>query len=174
MLTEHILEQKLEQLISYLREEKYEDLKRELRELGMEFLKEKEEFVRNADLKLLIVEMREGFKRMEDRFEAMDKRFQELVHYVDKRFEAVDKRFEAVDKRFQELIHYVDKRFEDVNKRFEEMHKRINFIQWLIVFLTTFLFSVMTYYHKEEKDLIIKTLEQRLESKKLEEKIPEK
>ena len=44
-----------------------------------------------------ITEMREGFARMDIRFEAMDKRFDA----VEKRFEAVDKRFEAVDKRFE-------------------------------------------------------------------------
>lgn len=52
---------------------------------------------------------------MEDRFEAMDKRFEDLVHYMDKRFEAVDKRFEDLlhhmDQRFEDLIHYVDRRF---------------------------------------------------------------
>jgi len=30
-------------------------------------------------------------------------------------------RFEAIDKRFEDLIHYMDKRFEDMNKRFTQV-----------------------------------------------------
>ena len=61
----------------------------------------------------------------------MDKRFEDLIHQMDKRFEAMDKRFEAmekrfeaIDKRFEDLIHYMDKRFEAVDRRFEDMNKR--------------------------------------------------
>ncbi len=69
-------------------------------------------------------------KRFEDMQKNMDKRFEDMQKYMDKRFEAVDKRFEAVDKRFEA----VDKRFEDMqmymNKRFEDMDRRFVFIQW--------------------------------------------
>ena len=58
------------------------------------------------------------------RFEQMDKRFGEILHYMDKRFESVDKRFEQVDKRFEEMLHLMDKRFEQVDKRFEQVDKR--------------------------------------------------
>ncbi len=64
----------------------------------------------------------------------MDKRFEELLHYVDKRFEAVDKRFEDMNKRF-----------EDMNKRFEELNKRITFMQWLIVLLFTAYTGIVTF-----------------------------
>jgi DNA anti-recombination protein RmuC len=57
---------------------------------------------------------------MDKRFEQVDKRFES----VDKRFEQVDKRFEQVDKRFEEILHYMDKRFEAVDKRFEQVDKR--------------------------------------------------
>ena len=79
-----------------------------------------------SELKELIVEMRAGFK-------AMDKRFDDLIHQMDKRFEAVDKRFEAVDKRFDDLIHQMDKRFEAVDRRFAVF-------QWVmgVGFATTF------------------------------------
>ncbi|MHA1448984.1 MAG: DUF3782 domain-containing protein [Candidatus Hodarchaeales archaeon] len=63
------------------------------------------------DIKLVI-------KEMDKRFEAVDKRFEELIASMNKRFEAVDKRFEAVDKRFEELIASMNKRFEAVDKRF--------------------------------------------------------
>jgi len=59
------------------------------------------------------------------RFEAMDKRFEDLIHYM-------DQRFEAVDKRFEDLIHYMDQRFEAVDKRFEEINRRFTLLTWLI------------------------------------------
>ena len=54
---------------------------------------------------------------MEKRFEAMDKRFEDLTHQMDKRFEdlthQMDKRFEAMDKRFEAM----DRRFEQISKQ---------------------------------------------------------
>ncbi len=72
-----------------------------------------------------------------------------LIEMIDKRFEAMDKRFEEqlhyMDKRFEELLHYVDKRFEDMNKRFEDLNKRITFTQWLIVLLFTAYTGIVTF-----------------------------
>lgn len=55
---------------------------------------------KNHDIALLIQEMRAGF-------EAMDKRFDDLIHQMDKRFEQIDKRFEflaiQMDKRFNTI-----------------------------------------------------------------------
>ena len=59
-------------------------------------------------------------KRFEDLIHQMDKRFEQ----VDKRFEQVDKRFEQVDKRFEDLIANMNSRFEQVDKRFEQVDKR--------------------------------------------------
>ncbi|MHC1591931.1 MAG: DUF3782 domain-containing protein [Candidatus Helarchaeales archaeon] len=69
--------------------------------------------------------------------QAMDKRFDELIDSMNKRFEAVDKRFEESDQRLKELIDSMNKRFEEsdqrlkelidsMNKRFEESDKRFN------------------------------------------------
>ncbi len=63
--------------------------------------------------------MMEGFKRIDERFESIDKRFADLIHYM-------DQRFEAVDKRFEDLIRYMDKRFESMDRRF-------SFLQWTIM-----------------------------------------
>ena len=80
---------------------------------------------------------------MEKRFEAMDKRFEDLIHMIDKRFEdlthqmdkrfedlthQMDKRFEDMNKRFEELTHQMDKRFEAMDKRFEAMDRRFEHI----------------------------------------------
>ncbi|MBS7645094.1 hypothetical protein KEJ44_03515, partial [Candidatus Bathyarchaeota archaeon] len=68
---------------------------------------------------------------MDRRFNAVDKRFEDLISYSDKRFESIDKRFEdvnrrfeAMDRRFEDLITYSERRFESVDKRFEDMNKR--------------------------------------------------
>ncbi len=80
------------------------------------------------EIKLLRQESNKRFEElietMDKRFEAVDKRFEEIISQMDKRFEAVDKRFEAVDKRFEEIISQMDKRFEAVDKRFEAVDKR--------------------------------------------------
>ena len=62
---------------------------------------------------------------MEKRFEAMDRRFEDLIHMIDKRFEdlihQMDKRFEAMDKRFEDM----NKRFEAMDRRFEHISKQV-------------------------------------------------
>ena len=71
------------------------------------------------------IELRERMIRVEEElkhqrelmrqgFAMMDKRFEEILHQL-------DKRFDAVDKRFEEMQHQLDKRFEAVDKRFETM-----------------------------------------------------
>ena len=120
-----------------------------------EFAKMFEKLATKEDLKMLI----EMFNK---RFEAIDKRFEDMQRYMEKRFEAIDKRFEdmnkrfeavdkrfenmqrymekrfeAIDKRFEDLQRYMNKRFEDINKRFEDMRyyidRRIGFLEKLIV-----------------------------------------
>jgi len=73
-------------------------------------------------------------------FENMEKRFTDLIHYIDKRFEDMqkymNKRFEDMqkymDRRFEDMHKYMDKRFVDMNKRFEDMNKKINLLIWII------------------------------------------
>ena len=61
----------------------------------------------NQDLKDVLLAVQEGFKRMDERFAAiqkqMDIRFETLQKQMDERFTAVDKRFTAMDSRFTQL-----------------------------------------------------------------------
>ena len=41
----------------------------------------------------------------------MDKRFEDLTHQMDKRFEAMDKRFEAMDRRFEQISKQIANSF---------------------------------------------------------------
>ena len=56
---------------------------------------------------------------MQQGFEQVDKRFEEMREDFTWRFEQIDKRFEQVYTRFEQI----DKRFEQVDKRFEEMRE---------------------------------------------------
>ena len=65
------------------------------------------------------VATKEDINRLESR---IDKKFEMLIHQIDKRFEQIDKRFEQIDKRFEQ----VDKRFEQIDKRFEMLIHQID------------------------------------------------
>ena len=71
------------------------------------------------------VATKEDINRLESR---IDKKFEMLIHQIDKRFEQVDKRFEM-------LIHQIDKRFETLNLYFMIAAAVIGFLfirVWLI------------------------------------------
>ena len=61
----------------------------------------------------MITEVREGFRRMDKRFEAMQ-------ILTNQRFEAVDQRFEAVDKKFESVQQQMDRRFESMERHFDK------------------------------------------------------
>jgi flagellar capping protein FliD len=126
------------------------------------------EKVSSSDIKLLIVEMREGFKRIDERFESVDKRFESIQLQMDNRFESMDKRFESLqiqmdkrfesmDKRFESLQIQMDKRFESMDKRFESLQiqmdkrfenvdKRFSSLQWFMGIGLTMLALLITLF----------------------------
>ena len=55
-------------------------------------------------------------RRMEQGFEAIDRRFEA----IDRRFEAMERRFEAIDQRFEAM----ERRFEAMEGRFDRMEQR--------------------------------------------------
>ena len=59
----------------------------------------------------ILSSMREGFGRMDQRFEDMQRQ-------MDTRFQAVDRRFEAADQRFEDMQRQMDTRFQAVDRRF--------------------------------------------------------
>ena len=85
-------------------------------------------------------------QRLEKQFESMDKRFEELISHIDKRFESVDRRFESMDKRFGDLITHTDKRFESMDKRFDDVHESLKRTQWLIGLGFVLLTAVVTVF----------------------------
>ncbi len=116
----------------------------------------------NQDLKDVLLAVQEGFKRMDERFAAiqkqmdirfeaiqkqMDERFAAIQKQMDERFAAVERRFETLQKqmderfaaiqkqmdiRFETLQKQMDERFTAVDKRFTAMDSRFTQLQWLI------------------------------------------
>ena len=71
-------------------------------------------FATKEDIKMLIDLINKRFEAIDKRFEDLisysDKRFEELKSYSDKRFEDINNRFEDMNRRFEDLTHYIDKR----------------------------------------------------------------
>ncbi|MGB4438368.1 MAG: hypothetical protein WBJ13_03905 [Sedimentibacter sp.] len=90
----------------------------------------KEDLIAISDL--VGVKLEEQEKRINKRFDLVDKKFEDVYKRFDevdkkfdvinKKFEEVDRRFDLVDKKFEE----VDKRFDLVDKKFEEVDKRFD------------------------------------------------
>jgi len=80
----------------------------------------------------------ERIVKVEQSLENINKRLEDFMHAVDRRFEQVDKRFEQINKRFEDLLHYMDKRFEDLNKR-------IGFMSWFIPTIITIVVVVLRF-----------------------------
>ena len=72
--------------------------------------------VLKSDVRLIAERMEQGFARMDERFEAMER-----LNMA--RFDAVDKRFEAVDQRFLSMESANAARFEQVDRRFAQQNR---------------------------------------------------
>ena len=61
------------------------------------------------------------FEAMTERFNSVDKRFDDFTANIDKRFDAMDKRFDVftanINKRFEEFTANINKRFDDANTK---------------------------------------------------------
>lgn len=101
-----------------------------------------------------LTELKYQRELMGTRFQAADKRFEDMQAYLDKRFGAVDKRFAdmhtsmntrfaAVDKRFEQMQANTDKRFEDL---ITNMNKRFAETRWLMGGVVVMLATMMSLY----------------------------
>jgi hypothetical protein len=122
---------KIKKFLMYVRENKDDFAAKELEEVFEDIVEEHQNFVTRPEIRELIIEMREGFKMM-------DKRFNDLIQFT--------------EKRFNDLLHHVDKRFEDMNAR-------MNFLQWVMAFFMSLLFGLLTYFNYKQMDLLNKILE---------------
>ena len=79
-----------------------------------------------SDQEIVILYLDIIMRSNEKRFEAINKRLDDLKEYV-------DKRFEAVDKRLDDLKDYVDKRFESLERRVELVYNEVSSIKTDII-----------------------------------------
>ena len=166
---------KIKKFLMYVRENKDDFAAKELEEVFQDIVEEHQNFVTRPEIRELIIEMREGFKMMDKRFndliqftekrsndlmQSTDKRFSDFMYYTEKRSNEL---MQYIDKRFDDLIQFTEKRFNDllhhVDKRFEDMNARINFLQWVMAFFMSLLFGLLTYFNYKQMDLLNKILE---------------
>jgi hypothetical protein len=144
---------KIKKFLMYVRENKDDFAAKELEEVFEDIVEEHQNFVTRPEIRELIIEMREGFKMM-------DKRFNDLIQFTEKRSNDL---IQFTEKRFNDLIQFTEKRFNDllhhVDKRFEDMNARINFLQWVMAFFMSLLFGLLTYFNYKQMDLLNKILE---------------
>ncbi len=84
------------------------------------------------------------FEAVDERFVAMDSRFDSMQKQMDERFTAMDSRFFSMQKQMDERFTAVDSRFEAVNARFEAINGRFNSLQWFMGVGMTLLFAALT------------------------------
>ncbi len=166
---------KIKKFLMYVRENKDDFAAKELEEVFEDIVEEHQNFVTRPEIRELIIEMREGFKMMDKRFndliqftekrsndlmQSTDKRFSDFMYYTEKRSNEL---MQYIEKRFNDLIQFTEKRFNDllhhVDKRFEDMNARINFLQWVMAFFMSLLFGLLTYFNYKQMDLLNKILE---------------
>jgi archaellum component FlaC len=86
-----------------------------------------------SDQEIVILYLDIIMRSNERRFEAIDKRFNDLKEYVDKRIndlkDYVDKRFEAVDKR----LDSIEKRIDSLERRVELVYNEVSSIKTDII-----------------------------------------
>jgi archaellum component FlaC len=86
-----------------------------------------------SDQEIVILYLDIIMRSNERRFEAIDKRFNDLKEYVDKRIndlkDYVDKRFEAVDKR----LDSIEKRVDSLERRVELVYNEVSSIKTDII-----------------------------------------
>jgi len=103
-----------------------------------------------SDQEIVILYLDIIMRSNERRFEAIDKRFDDLKDYVDRRFndlkEYVDKRFESLEKRIEDLKGYVDKGLEAVDKRLESLERRVELVYNEVSSIKTDIIKIMKEY----------------------------
>jgi len=78
-----------------------------------------EEFVRMGQFS-------EFVKRVDDRFNGVDKAFQHVNQLAEQRYDSINQRLADAEKaREQNLVH-VNQRFDDMNQRFDDMNRSVN------------------------------------------------
>ncbi|MEM1611219.1 MAG: hypothetical protein QXQ57_06210 [Sulfolobales archaeon] len=96
-----------------------------------------------SDQEIVILYLDIIMRSNDKRFEAIDKRLNDLKEYVDKRFDDLKS---YMDKRIDDLKEYVDKRFEAIDKRFESLERRVDLVYSEVSSIKTDIIKMMKEY----------------------------
>ncbi len=144
MLSTEERKNKLKRFFLYLKQNQEEKAFEELNEILEDIIKEHNRFIDRGELKEILLKMKQGF---------------ELTHKLILEFK------EYSDKRFEDLIHNSNQRFEEVNKRITILQWGLGvFLSLFFGFSSLFnFFEIQTL-----KEIIIKldNLDQRMEFQK--------
>ena len=87
-----------------------------------------EEFVTYSEFRSFVTETRTGFVHIESKIDWLQSTMNIRFEAVTERFNSVDKRFDDftanIDKRFNEFSTNINARFDDLNKRFDDANTK--------------------------------------------------
>jgi tetrahydromethanopterin S-methyltransferase subunit G len=87
-----------------------------------------EEFVTYSEFRGFVAETRTGFVHVESKIDWLQNTMNIRFEAVTERFNSVDKRFDDftanIDKRFNEFSSNINARFDDLNKRFDDANTK--------------------------------------------------
>jgi DNA anti-recombination protein RmuC len=87
-----------------------------------------EEFVTYSEFRGFVTETRTGFVHIESKIDWLQNTMNIRFEAVTERFNSVDKRFDDftanIDKRFNEFSSNINARFDDLNKRFDDANTK--------------------------------------------------
>jgi len=86
---------------------------------------------RLSDSEVMILILEQINRRIEVGFNNVDKRFEDLKEYVDRRFDDINRRFEDINKRFDD----VNKRIDDLNTTVRVLVKEVSSIKSDVIVL---------------------------------------
>ena len=118
-----------------------------------------------------LAEIKAGQQAMQQRFEAIDQRFNDMEKRSEQRFTAMEKqndqRFTSIDHRFTAMEKQNDQRFNSIDQRFSSLESTINTLFSALIMLIVALFGYIAWDRRTalkplERDMQI--LKQELEN----------
>ena len=99
--------------------------------------------------------------KMDERFDAVNQRFESLKSIMDKRFDAVNQRFESLESKVDERFNAVNQRFEAVDQRFDAIDDQFGRIWSLMLVIIAGIFGLIGFIIWDRRT-VLKPVEQRL------------
>ncbi|MFW6139317.1 MAG: hypothetical protein ACOC7U_09100 [Spirochaetota bacterium] len=83
------------------------------------------------------------YKIIEEEVSKKEKEYEKIS--MIERIIKVEQSLDNVNKRLEDFMRFVDKRFEQVDKRFEDLNRRIGFMSWFVPTIIVIVVAVLKY-----------------------------